>query len=328
MTTLSCPKCRQGITDDSLDAGQCPACGFPLDGPVVLANPGKRSYRLLIALGAIAIVAVSAIAGYAILNHSQPTQPQPEFVEKPTPEEFVVHIAPFPHEPKRVEPESVPVEPRPTPKPEPTPVVVEEPPKKKDGPRPIGVVMKVDPKIAPVRHFDHPDDIAAIPDLNSNDRIVLTGKLRALRIGSVNGKGSIDASGLVAEEIIITGDLNSEASVKLNAPNGKVTVGGFVAGSTKLIVVAAGGEVLIAKSARVTGGSVLTVTTKRLEAQGTLSGGTKVNVTVTAGGSMKFTLMDEGATVTFRKAALKDPKVIVERGELRGGANVREIEGQ
>ena len=37
MLTLNCPKCRQGMPDDALDAGQCPACGFPIDGPVVLA---------------------------------------------------------------------------------------------------------------------------------------------------------------------------------------------------------------------------------------------------------------------------------------------------
>jgi hypothetical protein len=203
-----------------------------------------------------------------------------------------------------------------------------EVPKKKDGPRPIGVVMKVDPKIAPVRNFDHPDDTAALPDLNITDRVVLTGKVRGLRIGSVNGKATLDASGLVAEEIVITGDLNSEATVKLNAPEGKVTIGGFVAGSAKLTITAPGGEVLIAKSARVTNGTVLTITTRRLEALGTLSGAAKVNVIFTRGGSLKLTLMEEGANVKFRKAALSDPKVAVEKGELRGGANVIEIEGK
>jgi hypothetical protein len=193
---------------------------------------------------------------------------------------------------------------------------------KPDVPRPIGVVMKVDPKIAPKRHFDHPDDTAAVPDLNTGDRVTLTGKVRALRIGSVNGKGVIDASGLVAEEIIITGDLSNEAQVMLNAPRGKVTVGGYVAGSTKLMIVAPGGEVVFAKSGRVSGSALVTVTTKRLEANCPLSGGAKVNVTLTAGGSLKLNRAEEGATVTYKKAAAADPAPVIEKGELRGGAKV------
>jgi ssDNA-binding Zn-finger/Zn-ribbon topoisomerase 1 len=42
MTTLPCPKCRQQMPDDALDRGQCPACGFPLDGPLVLDAGSRR----------------------------------------------------------------------------------------------------------------------------------------------------------------------------------------------------------------------------------------------------------------------------------------------
>ena len=66
--------------------------------------------------------------------------------------------------------------------------------------------------------FDAPDDIASVPDLNSNDRVVLTGRVRILKLGAVNGKGVLDASGLLAEEIEIGGDMASEASVTVNAP--------------------------------------------------------------------------------------------------------------
>ena len=326
MTTLTCPKCRQGLPDDALDAGQCNLCGFPLDGPMVLRSPGARGRtRLALATGVALLALVAADLLVFNLVASSPFNTAPEVAglpgPEPQPEGVVRHVAPFPHEPKRSA-ETVPADPpgvgdqgQP-----PNPVVVEPP--KKAGPRPGGVVMKVDPKIAPSRHFDHPDDTAALPDLNSGDRVTLTGKVRVLRLGSVHGKGALDASGLVAEEVIITGDLNSEALVLLNAPNGKVTVGGYVNGNAKITVVAPGGEVVVAKTGRVTGGATMTVTAKRLEVSCPLSGGAKVNVTLTASGSLKLTRSEEGATVTYKKAAPTDPAPTIEKGELHGGAKV------
>jgi hypothetical protein len=204
----------------------------------------------------------------------------------------------------------------------PQPVPVVDPPKN-GGPRPVGVVMKVDPKIAPKRHFDNPDDTATLPDLNSGDRVTLTGKLRVLRIGSVNGNGAIDASGLVAEEIVITGDLNGDAVVTLNAPGGKVTIGGYVVGTAKLTVLAPRGEVrVLANSGLFAGGSTTKVTAKRVEVAGKTGGGAKLYVTLTAGGSLKLTSADEGALVTYKKAATSDPPLTLEKGTIRGGAKI------
>jgi|GEM_PF-3191097 len=328
MTHLTCPKCRQGVPDDALDVGQCPACGYPLDGPVVLTGvrPRTGQMRLFLALGMVTLLAGAGIAGYLHFAPATPSSPhtEPEVAllgsQQSTP--LRIYIAPFPHEPRARESIGVSPEVQSNPgeklQPKPMDVVI---PKEED-PHPVGVVMKVDPKIAPVRKFDQPDDTATLPDLNSGDRVVLTGKLRGLRIGSVNGKASLDASGLVVEEIIITGDLNSQAVVQLNAPNGKVTIGGYVAGSSKLTVVATGGDVLIANSARVTGGATVTITAKRMEAKGPLTGGAKVNITLNSGGLLKLTRLEEGAIVTYRKSAPNDPLPRVESGEIRGGAKV------
>lgn len=318
--TLTCPKCRQGAADDALDAGQCPACGFPFDGPVLLARPRAGGARVLLAGGVVAFLAGGGAAGYAFWPEPSATVQRPPEFAATEPAEPIVHVAPFPHEPKPNDPQA---EPNPVPEVQPEPVAVPAP--KREGPRPLGVVMKVDPKIAAVRHFDQPDDTAALTDVNTNDRVVLTGRLRGLRIGSVNGKGSIDASRLVAEEVVITGDLNSEAVVKLNAPGGKVTVGGFVSGASKLTVTAPGGEVLIANSARVSGASVLTITARRLESRGRVSGAARVNVTLTAGGSLKLTTTDDRASVTWRKAMPNDPRPAVEKGDLRNEAKVVEV---
>ena len=249
MTTLTCPKCRQGMPDDALDAGHCPACGFPLDGPFVFATPGSRPVgtRLLLAAGAVTLLAGAGYTSYMLFSRTD-TGTDTEVADRERePDVPVRFVAPVPHEPKRLRPRPGGSH-RPTARQQstgapgdkgPPPVPPVDPPKKA-GPRPIGVVMKVDPKIAPQRHFDHPDDTAALPDLNTNDRVVLTGRVRALRLGSVNGNGSVDASGLVAEEVIITGDLNGEATVTVNAPNGKVALGGYVAGASKLTIRAAG----------------------------------------------------------------------------------------
>lgn len=322
MPTLTCPKCCQAVTDDALDVGQCPACGFPFDGPVVLAQPGPRSgKRLLIAAGLVVAFVGGGAAGLYFFNQNEIPRPQPEpkFVET-APTIPVIHIAPLPHEAKQATANIIP---KLTPKDDKGAVAVDVP-KKKDGPRPVGVVMKVDPKIAAVRNFDHPDDTASLPDLNTNDRVVLTGRVRVLRIGSVNGKGTIDASALVAEEVIVTGDLSSEAVVKLNAPNGKVTLGGFVFGASKVTITAPGGEVVFAKSSRASGSTILTITARRLEANGPLSGSAKVHLTLTPGGSIKFALMEESASIAFRKAAPGDSAPGIESGQFRGGAKVFE----
>jgi hypothetical protein len=328
MTTLTCPKCRTALPDDALDAGQCPRCGFPLDGPVILVPAGTPfgGTRLLLAVGA-ALLLAAGVAGYAFFGPAGAsiTQPAVEVAAVPSTEPAapVVHVAPFPHQPKRLSanPSAPPADP-PGPMGDVGQPPIPEPPKNKDRPRPIGVVMKVDPRIAPNRHFDHPDDTAALPDLNGWDRVTLTGKVRVLKIGSINGNGVLDASGLIAEEIVITGDLNRDAQVMLNAPNGTVTVGGYVTGASKLTIAAPGGEVIVAGSGRLSGCPVVTVTAKRLEVNCPVSGTARVNATLNAGGALKLTLVEDRATVTYKKAAPNDPRLTVERGVIRDTAAV------
>ncbi|QJX00512.1 hypothetical protein [Frigoriglobus tundricola] len=329
MTTLTCPKCRQQLPEDALDAGQCPLCGFPLDGPVVLAAAptasGCGKWRPVTEV--VATLLFAAAVAYWFLGRSEPTRsPHAPEVAALGPSEVERQVAPFPHEPppQTIPTTQTPAEPRPDkPRdPDPTPVqpVVEVP--KKDGPRPIRVVMKVDPKITPLRHFDSPDDTAALPDLNSGDRVALTGRVRVLRLGSVNGTGRLDASGLVADEVIITGDLNGEAQVQVAAPNGQVTVGGYVTGASKLTIVAPGGVVRMAATGRVTDTATVTATAKRFEANGPLSGNAKVRVTLSARGSLKLVRAEESATVSYKRAADTDPPPTIDKGELRGAAKV------
>ncbi|MFM8272797.1 MAG: hypothetical protein ACKODX_10750, partial [Gemmata sp.] len=75
MTSITCPKCRQGADDGALDAGECPACGFPLDGPLVIAGgaPPRSSVRYIVGAGAVA-VATAGYAGYAYFGKGDPAQ--------------------------------------------------------------------------------------------------------------------------------------------------------------------------------------------------------------------------------------------------------------
>jgi hypothetical protein len=196
-----------------------------------------------------------------------------------------------------------------------------DPPKRAE-PRPIGVVVPIEPRIQSKRHFDQPDDTAALPDLNTNDHVILTGRIRILKLGSINGKGSLDASGLAAEEIIMSGDMYGPGSLAINAPNGTVTIRGHIAGNAKVDIAAAGGTVVLTRSGRFTGGSIIAITAKRLEAVGLLTGGTAVQIKLTPGGSLKLTRSEEGATVTYSKSMPGDPPPTIEKGELHGGAKV------
>lgn len=334
MTTLTCPKCRQGMTEEALDTEQCPRCGFPIDGPVVLATGQSATSPRWGLIATLTLLVGAAVGmGYAFLTTSRSETNQPTEVATILPENIpnvtVRHIAPFPHEPKR--PDSgtnqanPPIDPsgigNPVPPIPPMPVAVVEPPKP-DAPRPVGVQIKVDPKIAPIRHFDNPDDTISVPDLRTGDRVVLTGKVRVLQLGQVRDKGALDASGLIAEEVILGGDLTHEAQVQVNAPHGKVSVRGYVSGSTKFFATAPGGVVVVDSSGRISGSANLVVTAKRLDVICPLSGGAKVNATLTTGGSLKWKIAEEGATITYKPAAVNDPPLTIERGELRGSAKV------
>ncbi len=168
-------------------------------------------------------------------------------------------------------------------------------------PRPPGPVVLIDPREVREKQIDNPRGTATIPDMAREDRLTLTGKVRLLKIGSVGGKAILDASGLEAEEIVITGDLNATAIVKLNAPNGKVTIGGHVTGSANLTVTAAGGDVILsAGSGKFDGGAEATVLAKRLEVKGLLSGSAKLIVTLTEGGSAAIGAVEDKAMVIYK----------------------------
>jgi hypothetical protein len=315
MTAFACPKCRGALPDAALDAGSCSACGFPLDGPLPALAP-PRSARPFV-FGALALL-IACAAGFAIFA-PRADEPQPAVeVARAEPRAPVakpeVAVAPMPHEPRA---KPVAIAPQPEPKIEPK---IEA----KIEPKPVkpGAVIQIDPFDAPKRHIEIADAEVRVPDLHGEHEIVLTGKARVLKLGSLHGRVRVDASKLDVREVVIAGDLHGDAQLVVSAPNGTVTVSGFVIGSAKLTVLAPGGAVLFAESARLDGGSTVTVTAKALTVRGPMLGGTKLSATLTTGGALKLTTLEGGATATYRKEKPSDPPLTVDAGDARGGAKV------
>ena len=291
MTHLECPTCRQFVSDHALDAGQCPFCGY--DGAMVVAASPKRAW--LIATVAV-VIGGAALGAYLLIPRAQPIRIH-DF------ETAVSNSRPaLPHQP-------VPVVPEPAPPPrlvvqQPTPLpVVAAPPKKNPwnpAPAVVGPIARIDAAAIREKRIDAPEGAVSVSDMNRNDRLTLTGVVRQLRIGSIGGKAFLDASGLIAQEIIITGDLHGGATVKLNAPDGTVTISGHVEGTARVIVNAPRGEVVIlAGSGRLDGESELTVIARNVEVKGAMAGNAKLILTLTGGGKVVLGPMHENASVEY-----------------------------
>ena len=163
-------------------------------------------------------------------------------------------------------------------------------------------LLRIDPKEVREKHLDNPTGVATVADMNRDDRLTLTGKVRVLRIGTVAGKAVLDASGLEAEEVVVSGDISENAVVKLNAPKGRVTVGGHVVGVAKLTVTAPGGEFVVsAGSGKLGGACEVSVTAKRVAVRGPMAGTAKLVITLTADGSAQFGTIEDKAVVLYKE---------------------------
>jgi hypothetical protein len=164
----------------------------------------------------------------------------------------------------------------------------------------VGPIARIDAAAIREKRIDAPEGAVWVSDMNRNDRLTLTGVVRQLRIGSIGGKAFLDASALTAQEIIITGDLHGNATVKLNAPDGTVTISGHVEGTARVIVNAPRGEVVVlAGSGKLDGESELTVIARNVEVRGAMAGNAKLILTLTGGGKVALGPIHENAAVEY-----------------------------
>ena len=341
MNDYLCPSCGLPISEAAFASGICPCCEHsflePFSAPVVQLEPmvpvplsipqtppteNKKRF-----LGVVVVWAVALVVGVGLGLGFWYFFDQPlEFVEVAQKEQTPpTTISPLPD----TQPQTQPV----TPEKEilPAPRVVEE-----QRPEPVAVAPKpmplpppkveiIDPVETPEKKLNDPNGEAEVLSLNGMEQLVLTGKIKVLRIGPLNGKALLDATGLDVEEIVFTGALSGSSEVKVNAPNGKVRVTKQINGAAKLRIYAPDGEVTFAgeEEATLTEGSLVELTAKRVDIQSLMNGGTRVEVTLTTGGSLRTGVMDGGATVRYRAAVGNQSELKIETGELRGGASVK-----
>ena len=88
MSPLACPKCRQAVSDDALDAGPCPNCGY--DDAMVI--PGSPKGAWLIAT--LAVVGVGAATAVFLLV------PRPELARQTPRQQAAALLPPSPPVPE------------------------------------------------------------------------------------------------------------------------------------------------------------------------------------------------------------------------------------
>lgn len=290
MSPLACPTCRQFVSDEALDAGRCPYCGH--DGAMIAtASPGGA---WLIATFAVVLCGV-ALGAYLLIPRPEPIRVRGRetaatgLPATPPPKQL-------PPEPERAPPPRVAL-----PKSPPALPAAGAPPKKNlPAPAVVGPVQRIDPRAIREKRIDAPEGAVAISDMNREDHLTLRGTVRQLRIGSIGGRATLDASGLAAEEIIVTGDIHGRATVKLHAPDGTVTISGHVEGTARVIVDAPRGEVIVsAGSGKLDGEAQLTVIARNVAVRGVMAGNARLFVTLTGGGSVVSGPVQENASVIF-----------------------------
>ena len=188
------------------------------------------------------------------------------------------------------------------PKPEPKPDVKLPPP-----PPPL-------PPMARATVIDlgaQPDLTYDLPPLRKGEYFVLKGELRTLRVTGLDAGSILDASGLKASIITVTGTIDNHSVLKLSAPSGTVHVASKIDGRSNVEVSAPDGEVKFLVSttpdrdgSKIDNGSTVAVTGRTVEFRGDISGAdTRVTVTLTRNARLKVATVNGQATVEYKAPA-------------------------
>jgi hypothetical protein len=277
-----------------------------------LANRAWVAAAVAFAIG-IAVGAGSLLAWQATRPVAQ-SQPRPE----PGPVEVaqaarLVEVAPMPREPRAAEPAS---EPKPEPLPETKPEPKPEP--KADA--------KAEPKVAPqapplarvvVLDINQPDATYTVPSTaRRKEHVILRGKVRMLRLNGLSQGAVLDASGLEVGSIYVSGKIDGESVLKLNAPDSVIAFAAGVTGKSRVEIHAPGGEVRFTQAttekkpgSSIDGGSVVTITARGVYLHGDVGDAdTKVNVTLTRRGSLWVAAVRGTAAVLYKADDPKAPE--------------------
>ena len=129
-----------------------------------------------------------------------------------------------------------------------------------------------------------------------------------LRVTDLGSGSILDASGLDAGSIYISGRIDGGAILKLCALNGVVAIPASISGKSRVEIHAPGSEVRFSfpttangPGSRIDGGSRVTITGRTVDLRGDVDGtGTKVIVTLTRNGSLKVAAVRGMASVEYK----------------------------
>jgi hypothetical protein len=173
--------------------------------------------------------------------------------------------------------------------------------------------------------LDDPAGEFVVDSLLNGKTLKLTGKVKRLKIGQVNGRAMLDAAQLEAQEIIVLQGIFNDSTVKLNAPNGSVEFRGQLNGRVKVFVTAPNGTVTFkANAAQITSEAKVTVTAGSIECNDLIHGwNTQLTATLTNGGQLLLKEIANGSKVQYKKANPKDPELKIEPGIIRDQAELK-----
>ncbi|MDA1016167.1 MAG: hypothetical protein O3A00_17135 [Planctomycetota bacterium] len=172
--------------------------------------------------------------------------------------------------------------------------------------------------------IDAPDGEYNAESLNEGDFVRLHGKVKTLKLSSVNGRSALDASGLEAKEIQVE-SINAEATVVLNAPGGLVEIKSGINGQARVFINAAGGKVVFLNGCPITGNCEVTISAREVDF-GAVLGSNKVKVVFSKGGKLRFTKMTGSSYIHYKRADPKDPPPTIEAGTLVESSECKEVD--
>jgi hypothetical protein len=151
------------------------------------------------------------------------------------------------------------------------------------------------------------EEILFAGEINGRATVKLAGKAGTLTLRGVNGQANLDATALEARRIVFDGEINGQCTVRVSAPRGTVVFG------------RAEGE------GSINGEAKLTIRAREVLFGGPINGATKIDVTLSKGGRLKFARIDGSSRLHYRRADPGDPDPRVEAGLVRAAAEVKEI---
>ncbi len=337
MPLFKCPHCNLLLTPDEANVGSCPGCAAALPGappPPVTNQPAVASCRpLWVGLAGLLLLGL-ALGGWFGYQHWAASQPDSgpakdlagDSREQPPPAPGPKAPAPKKSPktspaPEKKAPVAPPIEQL---KNFPEPVAPVRP---KEAPKPKGEVVEGDDL-----RLDRPDGEFVIDSVLERRELKLSGRVKTLRVGFVDGASTLDASKLEAQEVIFTGRIDGGSTVKLNVPGGKVEFRDRVDGRSTLIVLAPNGSVTFTEptergkpGSKIDGESQVRIAARAVEFRGMLNGTrTEVVVALSRGGTIKFRDVDGQVRLKYRTPDAGDP--IVPGGTVRGNAKVERID--